>query len=596
VLKHLHDYAMKTGILTEPGFAPKTVRWAIRFAEGGRFIGVTELGDAEAKRNRGMEFLKCPEFSFPQMKAGGITKSHFLVEVAEVVALFGPKADDPKKIAKHAYFVGLLRGAASAMPELAVLADALDDPTTLEAICGQLTELKAKPTEKVTVGFKRPFPVEGDQWHDWWRGFRERLAAEMAEGKRPTEAILMRDFLSGDLAEPAVTHPKITGLADVGGMAVGSPLIGFDKEAFESYGLAQSANCAVSEEAAYAYKGALNDLIAKHSYRFAKTKVVHWFKQTVPDEDDPLPWLNDPSGGAEDDEHAALQAQQKARELLAAIEQGTRPDLKGNYYYALSLSGAAGRVMVRDWMEGAFEDLVENVGYWFEDLSIVHREGGPRLAPLPKFYAVLGATVRDLDDLAPPFVAKMWRVAVRGEPIPREALAQALHRVRVDIIDDAPPNHARMGLMKAYHVRNSRGEGVQTMPTLNEEHPSAAYQCGRLMAVLAGLQRAALGDVGAGVVQRFYAAASSTPSLVLGRLTRSSQFHLNKLESHGLAYWYESKLAEIWGRMGDAVPRTLDLEEQSLFALGYYQQLADLRTKKSDQNEQATSEGDDTDE
>ena len=116
---------------------------------------------------------------------------------------------------------------------------------------------------------------------------------------------------------------------------------------------------------------------------------------------------------------------------------------------------------------------------------------------------------------------------------------------------------------------------------LNEEHPSPAYQCGRLLAVLAGLQRAALGDVGAGVVQRYYAAASSTPALVLGRLTRTSQFHLNKLEG-GLAYWYESQLASIWGRIKDSVPPTLTLEEQSLFALGYYQQMADMRTKKSD--------------
>ncbi len=54
-------------------------------------------------------------------------------------------------------------------------------------------------------------------------------------------------------------------------------------------------------------------------------------------------------------------------------------------------------------------------------------------------------------------------------------------------------------------------------PYLNESHPHPAYQCGRLMAVLAKLQKSALGDVGAGIVQRYYAAASSTPALVLGR-------------------------------------------------------------------------------
>ena len=115
--------------------------------------------------------------------------------------------------------------------------------------------------------------------------------------------------------------------------------------------------------------------------------------------------------------------------------------------------------------------------------------------------------------------------------------------------------------------------------TLTEDHPSTAYQCGRLMAVLAGLQRSALPNVGAGVVQRYYASASATPALVLGRLTRMAQFHLAKLQP-GLAYWYESRLSEIWSHLGDSVPKVLSLEEQSLFALGYYQQIAEMRKKK----------------
>lgn len=111
---------------------------------------------------------------------------------------------------------------------------------------------------------------------------------------------------------------------------------------------------------------------------------------------------------------------------------------------------------------------------------------------------------------------------------------------------------------------------------LNPEHPDAAYHCGRLLAVFANLQRAALGDVGAGVVQRYYAAASQTPGLVLGRLTANSRNHLAKLEG-GLAWWYEQRIADIMGRLQDRAPRTLDLEGQGLFALGYYQQLAALR-------------------
>ena len=110
-------------------------------------------------------------------------------------------------------------------------------------------------------------------------------------------------------------------------------------------------------------------------------------------------------------------------------------------------------------------------------------------------------------------------------------------------------------------------------PDLNPEHPSPAYHAGRLMAVLAALQNDALGDVGAGVVQRYYAAASTTPALVLGRLVRGAQYHLNKLEK-GLAIWYERLIGEIMAKSGNSFPATLTLEEQSLFALGYYQQRA----------------------
>lgn len=127
---------------------------------------------------------------------------------------------------------------------------------------------------------------------------------------------------------------------------------------------------------------------------------------------------------------------------------------------------------------------------------------------------------------------------------------------------------------------------------LNPNHPHPAYHCGRLLAVLARLQRAALGNVGAGVVQRYYTAASQTPGLVLGRLAANAKNHLGKLEvklNVDLAHRYEDQIADVMSRIGDVVPRTLSLEEQSLFALGYYQQLAELNAGKSGNGEKAVS-------
>jgi CRISPR-associated protein Csd1 len=376
------------------------------------------------------------------------------------------------------------------------------------------------------------------------------------------------------------THLKIERLAGVGGQPSGDVLIGFDKEAYRSYGLEQSANAAVSEEAVSAYRSGLNELIKNHSQRLTGTMVVHWFKEIIAVTDDPLVWL------VESPEQQEMNSQHAAKKLLQSIRTGERPDLAQNYFYALTLSGAGGRVMVRDWMEGPFDELVRNINQWFDDLKIVRRDGS-QSAGNPKFMAVLGSLVRDLKDLPAPLVTKMWRVAVCNEAIPFSVLAQTLARRKIEILSEEQTiNSSGIGLIKAYQIRKYRKEGNNTMadnlkPVLNEDFPSPAYHCGRLMAVLAELQRAALGDVGAGVVQRYYAAASTTPALVLGRLTRTSQFHLNKLEP-GLAYWYEGKIAGIWSRLNEAPPRTLSLEDQSLFAMGYYQQLASMKVRKSE--------------
>jgi CRISPR-associated protein Csd1 len=349
-------------------------------------------------------------------------------------------------------------------------------------------------------------------------------------------------------------------------------MIGFDKAAFTSFGLKKSANAAVSEGPARQYVDALNHLVRHRSKRLASSLALHWFKGTVEDKDDVLAWLDDPSL-----ESAQASAAIAARHLFDAIRSGDRPNLGSAEYYALTLSGMFGRVMVRDWMEGRFEQLVSHIADWFDDLAIVARDGSG-LAHDPKFMAVCGALVRELKDLPAPTCTTLWRVAVQRLPIPQPLMAQALARFRVDLVHKDQPgfNHARMGLLRAYFVRRTPGGDIHMTTTYNPDHPAAAYHCGGLLAVLAALQRAALGDVGAGVVQRFYAASSQTPGLVIGRLVGNARNHLAKLDPK-LAWWYEERIAGLMARFGDAVPRVLDLEGQGLFALGYYQKLAELR-------------------
>jgi len=56
MLSLLAKYARDHNLVTEPGFAPKTVKWALCFDGAGRFLDVLGLGDTSEKRNLAESF------------------------------------------------------------------------------------------------------------------------------------------------------------------------------------------------------------------------------------------------------------------------------------------------------------------------------------------------------------------------------------------------------------------------------------------------------------------------------------------------------------------------------------------------------------
>jgi CRISPR-associated protein Csd1 len=110
------------------------------------------------------------------------------------------------------------------------------------------------------------------------------------------------------------------------------------------------------------------------------------------------------------------------------------------------------------------------------------------------------------------------------------------------------------------------------------ERDDPAYRLGRLFAVIEKVQGDALGNVNATVRDRFYGAASATPAVVFPRLLRTYQHHLAKL-SAGMKIVRERLSQEILGPIRK-FPAHLNLEQQGLFALGYYHQAKDLWTAK----------------
>ena len=577
MLHYLAEYARREGLSVVPGLRPRSVRWLVIFDEQGQFLNVEDLKGAE-KNSKGREFPRCPELAQSWLQGGG--RANFLVEFLATLALFN-KQDPPEEslVRKHEFFCSLLEKAGGDVPELAAIAQSLRSPQVLAAIHKALQERKAKPTDRATPalatadGSRRIFVAE-PSWHPWWQSFLESVNQS---GER------MLDLLTAKLVKPLSTHNKIENLSDVGGSTKGDSLISFDKAAYASFGLEKANNAAMSKESAKTYITALNHIIAHRCHRLSVVKVGFWYSGHVPPELDPQndfglsdlgPAAKDEDG--EDEEAAAedstrrKQAESFARRALDAIRSGQRPDLKDYRYYAVTLSANTGRVVVRDFTEGRFEELAQNVDRWLADLAVVNSEGG--VAERFRFTQILAAPVRDLKDVSAPLTATLWRSAVRGLPIPHSVMAQTLRRVQIDFVQGVPPGVARMALLKAFVNRNERLPNMTPELDPLQNHP--AYVSGRIMALLANIQTTANPDVGAGVVQRYYAAASATPALVLGRLIRTAQIaHLPKIEQEWLRRWFENQLAELWSRLVSAPPRILTLEEQTLFAMGFYHQL-----------------------
>jgi CRISPR-associated protein Csd1 len=133
--------------------------------------------------------------------------------------------------------------------------------------------------------------------------------------------------------------------------------------------------------------------------------------------------------------------------------------------------------------------------------------------------------------------------------------------------------------------------------SLDKQSTQPGYLLGRLFAVLEYVQRAALGSqVNATIRDRYYGAASATPASIFPMLLRNTQNHLGKLrkERMGQAINLEKDIREIVGGLPEQFPRSLKIEDQGRFAIGYYHQSQSYFTRRNAPGAEALAEPTDT--
>lgn len=111
--------------------------------------------------------------------------------------------------------------------------------------------------------------------------------------------------------------------------------------------------------------------------------------------------------------------------------------------------------------------------------------------------------------------------------------------------------------------------------SLDPGNTDPGYLLGRLFSSLENIQRAALGkQINATIRDRYYGAASATPASVFPVLLRSAQHHLSRLrkDKPGYAVMLEKEVGEIVDLLATSFPKSLGIEAQGHFAIGYYHQ------------------------
>ena len=176
--------------------------------------------------------------------------------------------------------------------------------------------------------------------------------------------------------------------------------------------------------------------------------------------------------------------------------------------------------------------------------------------------------------LSPNIPKVFLHFALKGGLLPEWLLYQAVNRNRMEQnVTRSRAAIIKMVLLSRDNKNNEEGK----MECLDLENRNPAYLCGRLLGVLEIVQVEAFkpSTINSTIVDRFYGTASSAPASVFGKLLRGVQPHLTKLRKgkHGTFEAMAKQLEEVQCGL-TFYPKTLTLEEQGFFALGYYHQKA----------------------
>ena len=613
LLKHLYDFAVSRDLLDDPAFRRnQPVRWIIHLDQTGKLLGNGPQQTDGPRKNKGHEY-DVPKTS---RATNSGTVADFLVDdIGAIFRLSGDPSEErneraaAKLAAKHEDYWRQIVAAREATGDLR-----LDALLAFRASLGGVAPAFLRPDAKntgwlvissnggeISLGNDMlTFAVDttlflDDSIREYWRGVHAKETAD-AEGAAAVGTCIITGQTNVGLAR---THtPMVTGLPKPA-KGTGAGVVGFESEAFRSYGFEKSYNAPTSIIASRAYLLAL---------QFLSRNQNHWL---------PLgpAWLCFWAVESKDATDVFARLFRKPDPLMvrkfftspwAGLEKQPPASDK---FIAATLSAAGPRIVIKDWVQMPLIDAAEHFRHWFTDLdlgnasdesSAIDAGGDEEFAPLA-VSRLAGCTapltkkggrfIPDYDKLQPDVVTQLYRAALEGTAPSLSLLKPILNQLHSRLVRDDTYNllfdESRFALLKLILNRNRSSTIMEIKPSLTADTEDAAYNCGRFLAILAATQDKAHDYKleGPGVAERYFGTASVSPSSVFPLLIRLNRHHLNKISKSERYSGHERFIQEqIEGVLAlfkptrpglpPSFPRALDLQAQGRFALGFYQQHA----------------------
>lgn len=504
--------------------------------------------------------------------------------------MLGFKADDPKPERTREAFKAFRER------HLALAADIKDDG--FKAVCAFLKDWKPsacrgfKHLPEMTASFgvfqlrAEPRPIhERAQIRAWWA----ENGVDADDGSRGDQASA-ESLATGKRQPIARLHePRIKPV--VGAQSAGATIVSFNQDAFESYGKNQGENAPVGAEDAFKYCTALNRLVSdeRHRVRISGDTYVFWSEGDAKADSDLSLYfssvLDDNSTQRDDVTTDRLHG------FMRSVAEGGRVREFGDPlrpFYILGLSPNMARLSIRLWMPSTVGEIVSRFSEHAKALEMLPTPDPGGILTTRRLVSETAPPkggFADGDQVPPGLVAATTRAILTGAPYPRALLAGLVTRARVEGLADTQTrkDHRAAQFRRCAGIRAclTRNYRLEVPVSLDPDRNDPPYLLGRLFAVLERIQENALGNVNRTIKDSYYGTACTTPAAVFSRLLKLKNHHINKIEHAGQRVLRERELASILDRL-NGFPRLLSLEQQGLFAIGYYHQRQSYFVTKSE--------------